>query len=104
MLKTVRISEASWRVIEEHSKDLKVWREELRTIAGSRTRKAEPPPEISAHSHFFTFHIFIESKRKNSRDVDLQTWRRELFEGSCAGSSRVVWNKKIWASVEKVDI
>ena len=47
MLKTVRISEASWRVIEEHSKDLKVWREELRTIAGSRTRKAEPPSEIS---------------------------------------------------------
>ena len=33
MLKTVRISEASWRVMEEHSKDLKVWREELRTIA-----------------------------------------------------------------------
>src|SRR6218665_3870515 len=47
MLKTVRVSEASWRVMKEHSKDLKVWREELRTIAGSRTRKAEPPPEIS---------------------------------------------------------
>jgi len=28
--------------MKEHSKDLKVWREELRTIAGSRTRKAEP--------------------------------------------------------------
>ena len=49
MLKTVRISEASWRVMEEHSKDLKVCREEFRTIiAGSRTRKVEPPPEISA--------------------------------------------------------
>ena len=48
MLKTVRISEASWRVMEEHSKDLKVWREEFRTIASSRTRKAEPPPEMSA--------------------------------------------------------
>src|SRR6218665_1612705 len=47
MLKTVRVSEASWRVMKEHSKDLKVWREELRTIAGSRTRKAEPPPESS---------------------------------------------------------
>ena len=46
MLKTVRISEASWGVIEEHSKDLKVWREEFRTIAGSEMRKAEPPPEI----------------------------------------------------------
>ena len=33
--------EASWRVMKEHLKDLKVWREELRTIAGSRTRKAE---------------------------------------------------------------
>ena len=49
MLKTVRISEASWIVMEEHSKDLKVWREEFRTIeAGSRMRKAEPPPEICA--------------------------------------------------------
>src|SRR6218665_817421 len=48
MLKTVRISEASWRVMEEHSTDLKVWREEFRAMAGSRIRKAEPPPEISA--------------------------------------------------------
>ena len=48
MLKTVRISEASWRVMEEHSKDLKVWREEFRAMAGSRIRKTEPPPEISA--------------------------------------------------------
>src|SRR6218665_1362751 len=29
MLKTVRVSEASWRVMKEHSKDLKVWREEF---------------------------------------------------------------------------
>ena len=48
MLKTVTMSEASWRVMEEHSKYLKVWREEFRTIAGSRMRKAEPPPEICA--------------------------------------------------------
>ena len=48
MLKTVRIPETSWRVMEEHSRDLKVWREEFITISGSRTRKAEPPPEISA--------------------------------------------------------
>src|SRR6218665_25800 len=80
MLKTVRISEASWRVMEEHSKDLKVWREELRTIAGSRTGRQ------SRHQKF------------------LETWRRELFEGSCAGSSRVVWNIEMWASVEEVDI
>jgi len=61
MLKTVRISEASWRVMEEHSKDLKVWGEEFRTIAGSRMRKAE------------RHHIFV------------QTWRgsylREAEEG-----------------------
>jgi len=48
MLKTVRISKASWRVMEEHSKDFKVWREEFKTVAGSRIRKAEPPPESSA--------------------------------------------------------
>ena len=34
--------------MEEHSKDLKAWREEFRTKAGSRMRKAEPPPEICA--------------------------------------------------------
>ena len=48
MLKTVIISDTSRRVVDEHVKDLKVCREELRTIASSRNRKAEPPPEISA--------------------------------------------------------
>ena len=48
MLKTLRISEASLRVMEEHSKELKLWREEFRTIGGSRMRQAEPPPEICA--------------------------------------------------------
>lgn len=43
-----RISEASWIVIDEHSENLKVGREEFRTIYFSRTRKAGPPPEISA--------------------------------------------------------
>src|SRR6218665_1341216 len=55
--------------MKEHSKDLKVWREELRTIVHG-------PGRQSRHQKF------------------LETWRRELFEGSCAGSSRVVWNKK----------
>ena len=46
MFKTVKMSEANRRVIEEYPKDLKVWREEFRTMTGSQTRKAEPPPEI----------------------------------------------------------
>jgi len=48
MLYTVSISEASRRVMEEHSKDLKVRQEQSRTIAGSWTKKALPPPEIGA--------------------------------------------------------
>src|SRR6218665_3858164 len=81
MLKTMRISEASWRVTEEHSKDLKVWREELRTIAGSRMRKAEPPPEICA---------------------DLE---EGVIRWMLKRSNRGAWNKKYtWASVEEIDI
>ena len=44
-MKTVSISEESRRVMDEHSRDRKVWQEEFRTTAGSRTRKAVPPPE-----------------------------------------------------------
>ena len=46
MLKTVSRSEESRSVVDEHSKELNVWREEFRTTAGSRTRKAVPPPDI----------------------------------------------------------
>ena len=48
MLYTVSISEASRKVMEKHSKDLKVMQEQSRTIAGSLTKKTLPPPEIYA--------------------------------------------------------
>jgi hypothetical protein len=32
--------------MDEHSKDRKVWLDSFRTTAGSRTKKAVPPPEI----------------------------------------------------------
>ena len=71
MLYTVSISEASRRVIEEHSKDLKVRQEQSRTIAGSWTKKALLPPERLVQTLF----------------------GMGLCEGSYVGSTQVVKNK-----------
>lgn len=66
-MKTVRRCEASRRVMEEHSNDLKVWREQFRTTAGSRTRKAVPPPEMLSD-----FLDFLE-------DLEEEVMRGKLF-------------------------
>ena len=82
MLYTVSISEASRRVMEEHSKDLKVRQEQSRTIAGSWTKKV-----LYRHQRF------------------VQTFWMRLFEGSYVGCTQVVKNKTLWASEEEeVDI
>src|SRR6218665_2385406 len=82
MLYTARISEVSRRVMEEHSKDLKVRQEQSRTIAGSWTKKV-----LYRHQRF------------------VQTFWMRWCEGSYVGSTQVVKNKTLWASEEEeVDI
>lgn len=51
--------------MEEHSKDLKVWRAEFRTIEGSRIRKADPPPRAAHWSHLHN----TNAKTKSTESV-----------------------------------
>lgn len=58
-------SEASRKVVEKHSTEQKVWREEVRTTTGSRTKKVVRPPEFFAN---FELEALQESLAESSHE------------------------------------
>ena len=82
MLKTVRVSEASYESYERAVKRF----ESMARIIKNYSRFTDQEGRAAT---------------RNFWRLSGGSYSREL---SCSGSSRVVWNKKLWASVEEVDI